>query len=32
MPLEVLRSLEGAQTWVAGITLAHNLQPMALPT
>jgi IS5 family transposase len=25
-----LRSLEGAQTWVRGITLAHNLQRMAL--
>jgi len=25
-----LRSLEGAQTWVGGITLAHNLQRMAL--
>jgi IS5 family transposase len=25
-----LRSLEGAQTWVAGITLAHNLQRLAL--
>ena len=27
-----LRSLEGAQTWVGGITLAHNLQRMALLT
>jgi transposase, IS5 family len=27
-----LRSLGGAQTWVAGITLAHNLQRMALLT
>jgi transposase, IS5 family len=27
-----LPSLEGAQTWVGGITLAHNLQPMALLT
>jgi Transposase DDE domain len=25
-----LRSLAGAQTWVGGITLAHNLQRMAL--
>jgi IS5 family transposase len=27
-----LRSLAGAQTWVGGITLAHNLQRMALLT
>ena len=27
-----LRSLEGAQTWVGGITLAHNLQRIALLT
>ena len=27
-----LRSLEGAQTWVGGIALAHNLQRMALLT
>lgn len=27
-----LRGLEGAQTWVGGITLAHNLQRMALLT
>ncbi len=27
-----LRSLQGAQTWVGGITLAHNLQRMALLT
>jgi hypothetical protein len=27
-----LRSLEGAQTWVGGITLAHNLQRMTLLT
>jgi len=27
-----LRSLEGAQTWVGSITLAHNLQRMALLT
>jgi IS5 family transposase len=27
-----LRTLEGAQTWVGGITLAHNLQRMALLT
>ena len=27
-----LRSLEGSQTWVGGITLAHNLQRMALLT
>ena len=27
-----LRSLEGAQTWIGGITLAHNLQRMALLT
>jgi transposase, IS5 family len=27
-----LRSLPGAQTWVGGITLAHNLQRMALLT
>jgi IS5 family transposase len=27
-----LRKLEGAQTWVGGITLAHNLQRMALLT
>jgi transposase, IS5 family len=27
-----LRSLEGAQTWVGGITLAHNLQRMTLVT
>lgn len=27
-----LRSLGGAQTWVGGITLAHNLQRMALLT
>ncbi len=27
-----LRSLEGAQSWVGGITLAHNLQRMALLT
>jgi IS5 family transposase len=27
-----LRSLEGAQIWVGGITLAHNLQRMALLT
>jgi IS5 family transposase len=27
-----LRSLSGAQTWVGGITLAHNLQRMALLT
>ncbi len=27
-----LRSLDGAQTWVGGITLAHNLQRMALLT
>src|SRR6266702_6880311 len=27
-----LRSLEGAQTWVGGITLAYNLQRMALLT
>jgi transposase, IS5 family len=27
-----LRSLTGAQTWVGGITLAHNLQRMALLT
>ena len=27
-----LPSLESAQTWVGGITLAHNLQPMALLT
>jgi IS5 family transposase len=27
-----LRSLEGAQTWVGGITLAHNLQQIALLT
>jgi hypothetical protein len=25
-----LRGLQGAQTWVGGITLAHNLQRMAL--
>ncbi len=25
-----LRTLEGAQTWVAGITLSHNLQRLAL--
>jgi transposase, IS5 family len=25
-----LRSLAGAQTWVGGIALAHNLQRMAL--
>jgi IS5 family transposase len=27
-----LRSLAGAQTWVGGVTLAHNLQRMALLT
>jgi len=27
-----LRSLEGAQTWVGGITLSHSLQRMALLT
>jgi transposase, IS5 family len=27
-----LRSLKGAQTWVGGITLSHNLQRMALLT
>jgi IS5 family transposase len=27
-----LRSIQGAQTWVGGITLAHNLQRMALLT
>jgi transposase, IS5 family len=27
-----LRTLEGAQTWIGGITLAHNLQRMALLT
>jgi IS5 family transposase len=27
-----LRSLEGAQTWIGGIALAHNLQRMALLT
>jgi len=27
-----LRSFEGAQTWVGGIALAHNLQRMALLT
>ena len=27
-----LRSLPGAQTWVSGITLAHNLQRMAILT
>jgi Transposase DDE domain len=27
-----LRSLAGAQTWVGGISLAHNLQRMALLT
>jgi transposase, IS5 family len=27
-----LRGLQGAQTWVGGITLAHNLQRMALLT
>src|SRR6266516_772402 len=27
-----LRSLEGAQSWVGGITLAHNLQRMSLLT
>jgi IS5 family transposase len=27
-----LRSLQGAQTWVAGLTLAHNLQRMTLLT
>ena len=27
-----LRGLEGAQTWVGGIALAHNLQRMALLT
>ena len=27
-----LRTLAGAQTWVGGIALAHNLQRMALLT
>ena len=27
-----LRTLEGAQTWIGGITLAHNLQRIALLT
>jgi len=27
-----LRSLEGAQTWIGGITLSHNLQRMAILT
>ena len=32
LPRTRSRSLEGAQTWVRGITLAHNLQRMALLT